>query len=208
MTSPAGRTPMSAWPSPISWRPRARVFPWKTSPSPRAVGGAAPRAFSYAAGPGHGHFFNRDSAEGEGGAVPSATWYQNRWSIIFAGSGYITQALPQAGAALRISLDGRGKPCFQKEEVLRRRAELEGATAPLKRLYRRRQIIFYSVFFAVGIIIMVLTARFTYYRQVAVTQADRVDESRLMVLFLGTDDIVEAAPERIRSCSIHRYRIW
>ncbi len=38
LTSPAGRTPMSAWPSPISWRPRARVFPWKTSPSPRGSG--------------------------------------------------------------------------------------------------------------------------------------------------------------------------
>lgn len=81
---------------------------------------------------------------------------------------------------------------LSEEEVLRRRAELEERRA-LKRRYRRRQIIFYSVFFAVGIIIMVLTARFTYYRQVAVTQADGVDESRLMVLFLGTDDIVEAS---------------
>jgi len=81
---------------------------------------------------------------------------------------------------------------LSEEEVLRRRQELEERRA-WKRRYRRRQIIFYSLFFALGIILMIFTARYTYFRQVAVTQADGVEEGRLLVLFLGTDNTIEAS---------------
>lgn len=81
---------------------------------------------------------------------------------------------------------------LSEEEVLRRKAELEERRA-WKRKYRRRQIIFYSLFFTIGIIVMVFTARFTYYRYAAVTQADGVEEGRLLVLFLGTDDKLDAS---------------
>ncbi|HPT82597.1 MAG TPA: LCP family protein [Limnochordia bacterium] len=81
---------------------------------------------------------------------------------------------------------------LSEEEVLRRRQELEERRA-WKRRYRRRQIIFYSLFFALGTILMIFTARYTYFRQVAVTQADGVEEGRLLVLFLGTDNTIEAS---------------
>lgn len=81
---------------------------------------------------------------------------------------------------------------LSEKEVLRRRQELEERRA-WKRRYRRRQIIFYSLFFALGIILMIFTARYTYFRQVAVTQADGVEEGRLLVLFLGTDNTIEAS---------------
>ena len=78
------------------------------------------------------------------------------------------------------------------EEVLRRRQELEERRA-WKRKNRRRQIIFYSLFFAIGIILMVFTARYTYLRQAAATNAGGTDEGRMLVLFLGTDDKLEAS---------------
>ena len=79
-----------------------------------------------------------------------------------------------------------------EEEVRRRRAELEERRA-WRRRYRRRQIIFYTLFFAVGIILMLFTARYTYYRQAIATQGDGAEDGRLLVLFLGTDDVLEAS---------------
>lgn len=82
---------------------------------------------------------------------------------------------------------------LSEEEVLKRRAELEERRA-WKRRQRRRQIIFYTLFFIIGIVLMIFTARYTYYRQVAVTQtSDSRDEGRLLILFLGTDDSLAAS---------------
>lgn len=81
---------------------------------------------------------------------------------------------------------------LSEEEVRRRKQELEERRA-WKRRYRRKQIIFYSLFFVIGLILMVFTARYTYFRQAAVTQAESGDEGRLLVLFVGTDDVIEAS---------------
>ena len=96
---------------------------------------------------------------------------------------------------------------LSEEEVLRRKAELEERRA-WKRKYRRRQIIFYSLFFTIGIIVMVFTARFTYYRYAAVTQADGVEEGRLLVLFLGTDDKSTPVLGRYHHAVVPRHQLW
>lgn len=81
---------------------------------------------------------------------------------------------------------------LSEEEVLRRRAELEQRRA-LKRRYRRRQVVFYTLFFALGIILMIFTAHYTYRRQAAGPQSQSLTNDRLLVLFLGTDDKAEAS---------------
>lgn len=80
---------------------------------------------------------------------------------------------------------------LSEEEVLRRKAELE-ARREQKRAYRRRQIIIYSVVFVIGIILMIFTARFTYQRGVTGTSIGLTTDERLLVLFLGTDEKLEA----------------
>ncbi|HBG01495.1 MAG TPA: hypothetical protein DDW87_07980 [Firmicutes bacterium] len=79
---------------------------------------------------------------------------------------------------------------LSEEEVVRRKAELEERRA-LKRAYRRRQVIIYSVCIVVGIIFMVLTASYTYQRGLRGTPAMTAHNQRLLVLFLGTDEKAE-----------------
>jgi LCP family protein required for cell wall assembly len=78
-----------------------------------------------------------------------------------------------------------------EEEVVRRRAELEERRKQ-KKQYRRRQIIFYSLFLVVGIILMVLTARYSYRRGIEGQPVSAVPQERVLVLFLGTDEKLEA----------------
>lgn len=81
---------------------------------------------------------------------------------------------------------------LSEEEVLRRKAELE-ERRELKRRYRRRQMIMYSVALVIGIILMVLTARYTYQRgSQGLPVAAGVKDERLLFLFLGTDEKLEA----------------
>lgn len=79
-----------------------------------------------------------------------------------------------------------------EEEVIRRRAELE-ERRKLKKTYRRRQIIFYSLSFLVAIILMLFTAHYTFQRGVQGTPAVTTNNQRLLVLFLGTDEKYEAS---------------
>lgn len=81
---------------------------------------------------------------------------------------------------------------LSEEEVLRRKAELE-ERREMKRRYRRRQYIINSITVILGIILMVITARYTYQRKTAPTSAPVAQEERLLVLFLGTDEKAEAA---------------
>ena len=81
---------------------------------------------------------------------------------------------------------------LSEEEVVRRKAELE-ERRNLKRAYRRRQIVIYSLCFFVGIILMVFTARYTYQRSVEGTPVMTGNSQRLLVLFLGTDEKLEAS---------------
>lgn len=81
---------------------------------------------------------------------------------------------------------------LSQEEVARRTAELEERRR-LKRVYRRRQIIFYTTSFIVAIILMVFSAYYTYNRGVTGSLDSSVDEQRLLVLFLGTDDKFESS---------------
>lgn len=81
---------------------------------------------------------------------------------------------------------------LSEEEVVRRKAELE-ERRNLKRAYRRRQIIIYSLCFFVGIILMVFAARYTYQRSVEGTPVMTGNSQRLLVLFLGTDEKLEAS---------------
>ena len=81
---------------------------------------------------------------------------------------------------------------LSEEEVLRRKAELEERRA-LKRAYRRRQIVIYSISFIVAIILMILTATYTFQRGVQGTPAMATNDQRVLVLFLGTDEKFEAS---------------
>lgn len=81
---------------------------------------------------------------------------------------------------------------LSEEEVVRRKAELE-ERRKLKQAYRRRQIIMYSLSFSVGIILMIFTASYTYQRSVEGTPAMAGNDQRLLVLFLGTDEKLEAS---------------
>lgn len=81
---------------------------------------------------------------------------------------------------------------LSEEEVLRRKAELEERRKQ-KQVYRRRQLIVYSLFVVVGIILMIFTARYTFQRNVESTRAMAVNNDRLLILFLGTDEKLEAA---------------
>lgn len=88
---------------------------------------------------------------------------------------------------------------LSEEEVRQRRAELEERRLQ-KKSYRRRQILFYSVFFLIGLILMGVTARYTYRRETTqVPVIAGAKEERLQILFLGTDEEVEA---NVRSDSI------
>lgn len=80
---------------------------------------------------------------------------------------------------------------LSEEEVLRRKTELE-ERRELKKRYRRRQMIIYSVVFIIGLILMVLTARYTYQRQTHAQPVTAMKEDRLLILFLGTDEKLEA----------------
>lgn len=80
---------------------------------------------------------------------------------------------------------------LSEQEVLRRKAELEERRA-LKRAYRRRQVFLSALCLVFGIILMIFTARYTYQRGVEGTSAAVANDDRLMVLFLGTDEKLEA----------------
>ncbi|NMB02260.1 MAG: LCP family protein [Firmicutes bacterium] len=81
---------------------------------------------------------------------------------------------------------------LSEEEVLRRKAELEERRA-WKRRYRRRQAIIYSICFIIAIILMIISARYTYHKGVKQTTGPAAKEERLLVLFLGTDEKAEAS---------------
>lgn len=81
---------------------------------------------------------------------------------------------------------------LSEEEVRRRKTELE-ERRELKRAYRRRQIIIYTVCLFVAIILMGITAVFTYQRNAQKTSAMATEDQRLLVLFLGTDEKLEAS---------------
>ena len=89
---------------------------------------------------------------------------------------------------------------LSEEEVARRKAELEERRA-LKRAYRRRQKVIYSICIVVGIILMVLTASYTYQRGLRGTQAMATKDERLLVLFLGTDEKAEGGTRLTQLCS-------
>ncbi len=81
---------------------------------------------------------------------------------------------------------------LSEEEVGRRKNELE-ERRQLKRAYRRRQIIIYTVGLFVAIILMGITAVFTIQRNAQGTSAMATADERLLVLFLGTDEKLEAS---------------
>jgi LCP family protein required for cell wall assembly len=81
---------------------------------------------------------------------------------------------------------------LSEEEVVRRKAELEERRR-LKKKYRRRQILSYSLSIFLGIILMTITAHYTYQRGAQGTAAVTADDQRLLVLFLGTDEKLEAS---------------
>jgi len=81
---------------------------------------------------------------------------------------------------------------LSEEEVIRRKAELE-ERRQRKRAYRRRQIIIYTLSFSVAIILMIVTATYTYQRSVKGTPGSADAHERLLVLLLGTDEKLEAS---------------
>lgn len=81
---------------------------------------------------------------------------------------------------------------LSEEEVRKRKIELE-ERRQLKRAYRRRQTIIYVVCLFVAIILMGITAVFTYQRNLQGTPALATEDERLLVLFLGTDEKLEAS---------------
>ncbi|MCK9525150.1 MAG: LCP family protein [Limnochordia bacterium] len=81
---------------------------------------------------------------------------------------------------------------LSEEEVVQRKVELE-ERRELKRAYRRRQVIIYSVSFIVAIILMVVTAFYVYQRGLQEQQTVAGTTDRLLVLFLGTDEKLEAS---------------
>ncbi|NLL48045.1 MAG: LCP family protein [Firmicutes bacterium] len=81
---------------------------------------------------------------------------------------------------------------LSEEEVRQRKAALE-ERRQLKRAYRRRQIIVYSVSLVLAIILMAVTAFFTYQWGLDGPQKAATGDDRLLVLFLGTDEKLEAS---------------
>jgi LCP family protein required for cell wall assembly len=76
------------------------------------------------------------------------------------------------------------------EEIAQRKAELEARRA-LKRKYRRRQIISYTIAVILGLILMVIVAHYSYRQSVRVESAGQAsaDSRRLNILVLGTDNL-------------------
>ncbi|KLU40219.1 MAG: hypothetical protein AA931_00870 [Peptococcaceae bacterium 1109] len=74
------------------------------------------------------------------------------------------------------------------EEIEQRKAELE-ARRELKRKYRRRQAIIYTVAVIFGLILMMVVARYSYRQAVGGgTSNSSVGNDRLHILVLGTDN--------------------
>ncbi|NLJ74903.1 MAG: LCP family protein [Firmicutes bacterium] len=75
------------------------------------------------------------------------------------------------------------------EEVQQRKEALE-KRRELKRKYRRRQIIMYSIIAVIGIILMIMSARYSYKRSLELEPLSQapLEDSRLNILFLGTDE--------------------
>lgn len=78
------------------------------------------------------------------------------------------------------------------EEVARRKAELEARRA-LKRKYRRRQAIFYTIAIILGLILMIVVARYSYNQALSSnkvnSQPGEAANDRLNILVLGTDNL-------------------
>lgn len=75
------------------------------------------------------------------------------------------------------------------EEIAQRKAELE-ARRELKRKYRRRQAIIYTVAVIFGLILMMVVARYSYRQAVGGgTSNSSVGNDRLHILVLGTDNL-------------------
>ena len=75
------------------------------------------------------------------------------------------------------------------EEIAQRKAELE-ARRELKRKYRRRQAIIYTVAVIFGLILMMVVARYSYRQAVGGgTSSSSVGNDRLHILVLGTDNL-------------------
>jgi len=75
------------------------------------------------------------------------------------------------------------------EEIEQRKAELE-ARRELKRKYRRRQAIIYTVAVIFGLILMMVVARYSYRQAVGGgTSSSSVGNDRLHILVLGTDNL-------------------
>lgn len=77
------------------------------------------------------------------------------------------------------------------EEVARRKAELEERRA-LKRRYRRRQAIFYTITIILGLILMLVVARYSYNRSAQISgmaAEPTLEGRRLNILCLGTDKL-------------------
>lgn len=85
-----------------------------------------------------------------------------------------------------------------EEEVLKRKAELE-ERRQLKKAYRRRQRWIYTLIIVVGFILMLITARYTYLRGVEDKALAELHGDRLLILFLGTDEVID---ENVRADSI------
>lgn len=85
-----------------------------------------------------------------------------------------------------------------EEEVLKRKAELE-EMRQLKRAYRRKQRWIYTLIVVVGLILMFITARYTYLRGIEDKALAELHGDRLLILFLGTDELIE---ENVRADSI------
>ncbi|MDI9442003.1 MAG: LCP family protein [Firmicutes bacterium] len=79
-----------------------------------------------------------------------------------------------------------------EEEVLQRRAELEKRRLEKKK-FRRRQIIVYTLLVVAAIILMFITGWYSYRRGLETLPVSSTGEQRLLILFLGTDDFLEAS---------------
>jgi len=87
---------------------------------------------------------------------------------------------------------------LSEEEVIRRRAELEERRQQ-KKAYQRRQRWIYALVIVMGFVLMFITARYTYLRGVEDKALAELHGDRLLILFLGTDELIE---ENVRADSI------
>src|SRR5690554_3978229 len=77
------------------------------------------------------------------------------------------------------------------EEVEQRKKELE-ERRELKRRYRKRQFIMYTIMIVIGIVLMIVAARFSYQRATQTSlygQTSTINHHRLNILFIGTDQV-------------------